>query len=372
MNATAKSHISHFDDYLQKNKKHSMHPKLCVLYKKFPSTIHNLKNLIFYGPSGVGKYTQMLSCIQKYSPSELKYEKRLTVNFNKEQYLIKMSDIHFEIDMSLLGCNAKLLWNEIYSQIIDVIVSSSSHNQVGIIVCTHFHKINSELLDNFYSYMQGINSTRLKYILISEHVGFIPDNIMHNCKIIHVPKPTASNYNKCSNASHASIAATTATAATTNKNIILPQTTQTTQTIDSSSSSSYSHFPIPITLPKMTKTIKCEQQCERQLANCFPHESLCNVILDNLKNPDNLKFLAFRDILYDILIYNYDVGECMWYILNNLINCGLLQINDLSDILIETYTSLQYFNNNYRPIYHLENYMYNIISRIHGYGIIKN
>lgn len=348
MNAAAKSHISHFDDYLQKNKKHSMHPKLFVLYKKFPSTIHNLKNLIFYGPSGVGKYTQMLSCIQKYSPSELKYEKRLTVNFNKEQYLIKMSDIHFEIDMSLLGCNAKLLWNEIYLQIIDVIVSSSSHNQVGIIVCTHFHKINSELLDNFYSYMQGINSTRLKYILMSEHVGFIPDNIMHNCKIIHVPKPTASNYNKCSHPSHASVASPAT--ATTNKNIIL--------------------LPVTLTLPTTTKTIKFER--ERELVNCSPHESLCNVILDNLKNPDNLKFLAFRDILYDILIYNYDVGECMWYILNDLINCGLLQINDLSDILIETYTSLQYFNNNYRPIYHLENCMYNIISRIHGYGVIKN
>ena len=362
MNSAVKSHIFHFDDYLQKNKKYSMHPKLCVLYKKFPNTIHNLKNLIFYGPSGVGKYTQMLSCIQKYSPSELKYEKRLTVNFNKEQYLIKMSDIHFEIDMSLLGCNAKLLWNEIYLQIIDVIISSSSHNQVGIIVCTYFHKINSELLDNFYSYMQGINSIRLKYILISEHVSFIPDNIMHNCKIIHVPKPTASNYNKCSHASHASIAPP-ATPATISKNIILPQTT------DSCSSS---HFPLPITLPTMTKTIKCEQQREREFVNCFPHESLCNVILDNLKNPDNLKFLAFRDVLYDSLIYNYDVGECMWYILNDLINCGLLQINNLSDILIETSTSLQYFNNNYRPIYHLENYMYNIISRIHGYGVIKN
>ena len=355
-------HTCHFDDYLQKHKKHSMHPKITELYNKFPNTIHNLKNLIFYGTAGVGKYTQVLSCIQKYSPSELKYEKRLTVNYDKEQYLIKMSDIHFEIDMSLLGCNAKLLWNEIYTQIIDVIVSSTSHNQVGIMICTNFHKINSELLDNFYSYMQGINSTRLKYILISEHVSFIPDNIIHNCKIIHVPKPTASNYNKCSNASHASIDPP----ATTNKNIILS-----TLTTDSSSSSS-SHFPLPITLPTMTKPIKCEQQRERELANCFPHESLCNIILDNFKNPDNLKFLAFRDVLYDILIYNYDVGECMWYILNDLINCGLLQINNLSDILIETYTSLQYFNNNYRPIYHLENYMYNIISRIHGYGVIKN
>ncbi len=351
---TSKSHICHFDDYLQKNKKHSMHPKLCELYKKFPSTIHNLKNLIFYGPSGVGKYTQMLSCIQRYSPSELKYEKRLTVNFNKEQYLIKMSDIHFEIDMSLLGCNAKLLWNEIYLQIIDVIVSSSSHNQVGIVVCTQFHKINSELLDNFYSYMQGINSVRLKYILISEHVGFIPDNIMHNCKIIHVPKPTACNYNKCLQVSQMPHQESQHIFAASEKNIVL-------------SKDAHADATLPFSVIKKNK-----QERECNVINECPHETLCNTILDNLKNPDNLKFLAFRDVLYDILIYNYDIGECIWYILNNLINCGLLQMNELSDILIDTYTSLQYFNNNYRPIYHLENYMYNIISRIHGYGIIKN
>ena len=368
MNAT-KSHICHFDDYLQQNKKHSMHPKLCALYKKFPSTIHNLKNLIFYGPSGVGKYTQMLSCIQKYSPSELKYEKRLTVNFNKEQYLIKMSDIHFEIDMSLLGCNAKLLWNEIYSQIIDVIVSSSSHNQVGVVVCTQFHKINSELLDNFYSYMQGINSVRLKYILISEHVGFIPDNIMQNCKIIHVPKPAACNYNKCSQLSQQS------------QQSQLSQLSQLSQQQESSSHSQPEtqkpSIPSTIIMDKniiLQETTKREQQRQNkfELISGCPHETLCNNILDNLKNPDNLKFLAFRDVLYDILIYNYDIGECMWYILNDLINCGLLKVDNLSDILIETYTSLQYFNNNYRPIYHLENYMYNIISTIHGYGIIKN
>jgi hypothetical protein len=296
----------------------------------------------------------MLSCIQKYSPSELKYEKRLTVNFNKEEYLIKMSDIHFEIDMSLLGCNAKLLWNEIYLQIIDVIVSSSSHNQVGIVVCTQFHKINSELLDNFYSYMQGINSVRLKYILISEHVGFIPDNIMHNCKIIHVPKPTACNYNKCSR---------------------MPQMSQQESQSQIQKSSLVASITIPeknTILQETTTTKKCKQEQERDVVNGCPHETLCNTILCNLKNPDNLKFLAFRDVLYDILIYNHDIGECVWYILNDLMNCGLLQINDLSEILIETYTSLQYFNNNYRPIYHLENYMYNIISRIHGYGIIKN
>ena len=71
-------HLNHFDYYIQKHKKQSMHPKLNMLYSKFPASVHNLKNLIFYGPVGVGKYTQVLSCIRKYSASELKYEKKIS------------------------------------------------------------------------------------------------------------------------------------------------------------------------------------------------------------------------------------------------------------------------------------------------------
>ena len=344
-------HTCHFDDYLQKHKKHSMHPKITELYNKFPSTIHNLKNLIFYGTAGVGKYTQVLSCIQKYSPSELKYEKRLTVNYDKEQYLIKMSDIHFEIDMSLLGCNAKMLWNEIYAQIIDVIVSSTSHNQVGIMICTNFHKINSELLDNFYSYMQGVNSVRLKYIILTEHVGFIPDNILHNCRIIHVPKPSLTNYNKCCavNIEFDKLRIKNNPATTTTTTAASAETVAT------------------ILQTQIQKHVKEKDFINSNVALSHPYEKICNDILEILKNPNDLAFLSFRDMLYDILIYNYDLGECIWYILNNLIKTNYLQMDNLSDILINTYASLQYFNNNYRPIYHLENYMYNLISKIHGF-----
>jgi hypothetical protein len=359
-----------------------MHPKLRDLYSTFPSTVGGLKNLMFYGPMGIGKYTQVLSCIQKYSPSDLKYEKRLTVTYDKEQYLIKMSDIHFEIDMSLLGCNAKLLWNEIYTQIIDVVISSISHNQVGIIVCTNFHKINSELLDNFYSYMQGINSVRLKYIIITEHVGFIPDNILNNCRIINVPKPPLTVYNKCcainiefdklkvknvtninvtninvTNINVTNINVTNINATNINATSIMNENTTTTKNILKKNAKHTSASII-----NFTNNFNMCNTSQHQ-----PHEKICNDILERIKNPDQLVFLSFRDMLYDILIYNYDLGECIWYILNDLIKTKYLIMNDLSDILINTYTSLQYFNNNYRPIYHLENYMYNLITKIHRY-----
>jgi DNA replication protein DnaC len=71
-----KFYESHFEEYIIENKRENLHPKLEKLYSKFPKEINKLRNLIFYGPSGVGKYTQMLKAIKKYSPSELKYEKK--------------------------------------------------------------------------------------------------------------------------------------------------------------------------------------------------------------------------------------------------------------------------------------------------------
>jgi hypothetical protein len=104
--------------------------------------------------------------------------------------------------------------------------------------------------------------------------------------------------------------------------------------------------------------------------NAYPHKQLCNSILEHIKNSDKVSFLELRELLYDILIYNYDLGECIWYIINDLIKHNYLNITNLSDILIHTYTSLQYYNNNYRPIYHLENYVYNLITKIHKYNDI--
>ena len=60
---------THFDDYVSSNAKCSLHPKLNKLYDNFPLKVESLKNIIFYGPKGTGKYTQALSCIKRYSNS---------------------------------------------------------------------------------------------------------------------------------------------------------------------------------------------------------------------------------------------------------------------------------------------------------------
>ena len=132
-----------FDDYINLE---NLHPELEVYINKLPKDIQKFKNIILYGPSGVGKYTQALNIVKKYSDSELKYEKKILINCNKNIYYYRISDIHFEIDMSLLGCQSKILWHEIFIHISEIINLKNKNNNSGIIVCKYFEKINSELL----------------------------------------------------------------------------------------------------------------------------------------------------------------------------------------------------------------------------------
>lgn len=314
---------THFEHYLNANSENSLHPNLTELYKKFPEKLSDLKNLIFYGPSGVGKYTQMLSCIKRYSPSELKYEKKLSVTYNKNIYFFKISDIHYEVDMSLIGCHSKMLWNEVYNQIVDIILAKNEKS--GIIVCKYFHNIHSELLDIFYSYMQSLNTTNidLKFIMITEELSFVPDNIINCCQLIKIPRPSRNNYNRCLKTK-------------LKKNIKLDEITN----------------------------IKNIYLSVTQLMR--PNEIICNKLVDVVLNLNELNFYNMREHLYDIFIYNLDPYECIWFIIHKLISLKRLEGKHMTDILIKSYTFLKYYNNNYRPIYHFENFILYLVMKVHN------
>ena len=319
-----KFYETHFEEYISENTRENLHPKLEKIYEKFPKTLQELKNLIFYGPGGTGKYTQMLSSIKKYSPTELKYERKISLTYNKQQYFFKVSDIHYEIDMSLLGCNSKLLWHDIYQQIVDII--SAKSDKCGIIVCKYFHEIHSELLDNFYSYMQQNTSlgVDIKFILLTEELSFIPDNILNCCEIVNVGRPTKTLYQKCLK----------------------------------------KKLPSKIKLENITN-IKLLHIYNEDLM--LQYRIICNKIINSIINVNDLQFLKFRDVLYDIFIYNLDISDCIWYILSSLVSQNLIKKEHLSKILLKTYCFFQYYNNNYRPIYHVEKYLLCLSQDIHNF-----
>ena len=95
-----KFYETHFEEYITEVNKVNLHPKLEKIYDKFPKTINEFKNLIFFGPSGTGKYSQMLKSIQKYSCSDLKYERK-----NLQRSLKVIAFIYNQNKMCNFGAN---------------------------------------------------------------------------------------------------------------------------------------------------------------------------------------------------------------------------------------------------------------------------
>jgi hypothetical protein len=351
---------THFSEYVKKVDEYSLHPIIKKVFTTFPEDIQSLPSMIMYGPSGVGKYSHALYMISRYSQSHLKYEKRIAVAYNKDTFFIKISDCHFEVDMSLLGCNSKHLWNEIYNQIQDIV--SSRSNTTAFVMCKNFHRIHSELLETFYSYM----SDNLKFIILSEHVSFLPDNIIHRCKMIPFKRPTATMYNKClfpsalsggggvskKSAKHASVAGSGIGVGVGSSNVDIIKETPNRLT---------NKFPL-----ETITNIKALKSNITDLTE--PHENLCNCIVEIILSPEaQLKYDGLRERLYDLLTYDINIQECVWFILRRLITNGSLLPEMMDDIMMQIYTFFQYFNNNYRPIYHLENFVLLLVCKIHGY-----
>ena len=67
-----------------------------------------------------------------------------------------------------------------------------------------------------------------------------------------------------------------------------------------------------------------------------------------------------------MLIYNIDVHECIGNIVLYLCKNNYILEKDYYDIMIHIYKAFKQYNNNYRPIYHLENIYYYLVTCVHG------
>lgn len=304
-----------FEDYVNSCEKKNLHPELEKLENINKEILFD-NNIILYGPPGVGKYTQMLNYIKQFSPSNLKYERKMTINTNKKYpYTFKISDIHFEIDMDLLGCNARLLWNEIYKAILDILSSRTTHS--GIIVCKNFHKIHNELLEIFYSYMQSLShkNINITFIFISESVSFIPNNILNRCVVIPVKRPTKTQYKSI-----------------TKKNII-------------------NNF-------ELNKITNIKNIHSKNIKLCEPNKKIVQNIVDSINNYKDIDYLELRDNLYNIFIFHLDLNDCIWEIIKYYVDNKKLNNEKLIKVQNFLYKFLKLYNNNYRPIYHLERFIF--------------
>jgi len=382
-----KYYETHYEEYIHSVEQYNMHPELSKIFEKFPKRLVDFGNCIVFGPTGSGKYSQVLYFLKKYSPSKLKYDKKITCQTDKITYIYHISDIHYEIDMSLLGCNSKTLWHEIFLQIVDIVSMKTEKN--GIIVCKNFHMIHNELLDIFYSYIQQYNHytspVQMKFILITEHLSFIPQNILNCFESIGIKRPDKSKYiNRIidSDARDEYNAKTMTEGFIHRTNPLIYEKKITTE----DNRSSRTHFFMSeqgYIKSKTKKRIKCimDYVDPTYIVNIKETESfslmndgseiprdnfntICNSIIQEMLQHKKLSFTQFRDTIYDILVYNLDVPECLWYVIYYLIQRKMLLKNDVIAIMEKSYVFLKYFNNNYRPIYHLESMFFYIITII--------
>jgi hypothetical protein len=271
--------------------------------------------------------------------------------------------------MSQLGCNSKLLWHEIFFQIVDII--SVKQEKVGIILCKNFHLIHTELLEIFYSYMQQYNNTQshiqIKFFIITEHLSFLPTPIINACQILKIGRPRKQDYITITNSN----AIPNKKAIDDNErhdfiNRVLDHKPK--MIISSNSNSNIENLFNSIEIDGIMniKDTRYFDKIEDQ--NDLPKEVfniVCDNIIQDMESKKKLNFTEFRDTLYEILTYNLDAIECLSYIVQYFIETNRFNKKDISDVLEKTYVFLKYYNNNYRPIYHLESIMFYIINKIH-------
>ena len=478
----------------------------------FQQKIINFNNLIIYGPPASGKYTQSLYIIKQLSPSLLKYHNKIVFQNDKICFSFPISDIHYEIDISLLGCNSKVVFFELLLHIIDVI--SVNPLKFGIILCKNFDSIHSELLETFYSYMQKFNintpNINIYFIIITESISFIPNNIINVCNILYVPKPdlklytdnliknyiyTPDNFSSqdTENGSSSTICSEESinlsklhsekiifgSGDAFSKNVNFASTSfpqnsflSSQDTANWSSSTicpeeSLKYLKILLSSPFYSKKFCNEITNLKEIdtlvllyLSCFTENStliskklisstkfsyekinnfnqddffkkipkkIFNIVSDNIINEiinyKNISMSKFRESIYDILTYNLNVYDCVWYVINYFVenskfigspflskngnlpsqatancssstlrtdeslnlpsqataNCSFsersleyslnkitLTDKQVTDIIKKTYIFFKHYNNNYRPIYHLENIFYYIITVIHN------
>lgn len=371
-----KFYETHFDEYNTSVDRYNLHPELTQIFSEFPKCLSKFENLIVYGAPGVGKYSQVLHFLKGYSPSELKYEKKMKIETDKQSYTYCISDIHYEIDMSFLGCNSKILWHELFLQIVDII--SMKPDKIGIIVCKNFQMIHSELLDIFYQYMQQYNNTYMniliKYVIITEHISFIPDNILNSCEKISIARPTGNAYQTLLEINKV------------NGGNVLAEINS-ANLLNLKELHSFSHVENANELPVDIFNIVCNQIIEEieEISKMMRNSDVVDPMhvdpmhIDPIVDPDPIilaprnsdkikpiNFSKFRDSIYDILIYNLDVADCLWYILSHFIENGSVGKHHVSRIMTKLYPFLKYYNNNYRPIYHLESILFYFIIQLYN------
>jgi hypothetical protein len=207
--------------------------------------------------------------------------------------------------------------------------------------------------------ISSISSIQIHFILLTEHISFIPNNILNSCKVIRIPKPNLDNYISI-------VQSSPTNNMTTQERTLIQRISDFRKT--EKQKADIKDIIVNINTDGISNIKEINSFSLVTTAQDLPKD-IFNIICDNIIHEiihyNKIVYTEFRDIIYDILIYNLDIAECLWYILLFFIQNKYLSDDDISNILTKIFIFMKYYNNNYRPIYHLESMLYYIILRVH-------
>ena len=191
-------------------------------------------------------------------------------------------------------------------------------------------------------------AVQIKFILLLEHISFLPNSILQHCRIVNIKRPSKTDYVNM-------ISKQRANGDPVKNESLENPSTDLLNTID----------PAYILNLKEIYSFPLVQEGEDPPKEIF--NVICDAIIQEMMRPEKIVITEFRDAIYDILVYNLDVSDCVWYILSYFITSGRLSKESITVILDKTLPFFKQFNNNYRPIYHLESMFICILNHLHGY-----
>ena len=97
-----------------------------------------------------------------------------------------------------------------------------------------------------------------------------------------------------------------------------------------------------------------------------PNEIIVNKIINSIVNYKDLKFMTLREQIYEMFIYQLNINYCIWEIIKHFIETKEINNDNIKLIFDRMFLFFKYYNNNYRPIYHLEGFLYYLCKIIHG------
>ncbi len=171
-----------------------LHPDIMAYLDTFPTRLRDLPSIIISGPPGSGKRTLALVAIGGFSPSCLRYEKKMSVTIegrvSHDPPSIPMSDIHFEVDMALPCCGTRAGWGAVHKAITAAV--EIRNEKTAIVLCKGFQRADSDLVRAFSGYMDThADNVDLRYIIVTEHPSALPGAIRSRCRSIPVGRPHA-------------------------------------------------------------------------------------------------------------------------------------------------------------------------------------